>query len=213
MSLGAPDLDRYLSALSQELEATGSTARLIVVGGAALALRRQTARLTGDVDVIAEVRDGRLVIPRPFAPALEAAIRRVAASFPGDLDPEWVNAAVAKDWEGARWPDDLPPGLGSVEWREYGALAVGLAGRETLIPMKVHALVDRSTRPTFGDDLRVTGGRVEVTGYDRRHLDDLVALCPTDAELSAAGAWVRAQDGGEIGPLVAAVLDRVRAER
>ena len=213
MALSAPDLDRYLSALGDELALGGAEARIVVVGGAALVLRGAVSRRTGDVDVIAEVRHGALVIPRPFTPALDAAIQRVAASFPAELELDWVNADVASIWGGARWPRDLPPGLDSAEWREYGPLAVGLAGRETLIPMKVHALVDRSTQPIFDADLRVTGARVKPSKGDRRHLTDLLALRPTDAELDAAGAWAKTQDGVEIERLVEAVLDRVRAER
>lgn len=212
MTLGRQALDYYLHALGDELALASETAGILVVGGAALVLRGETTRQTGDVDVLAEGRGDEWMLPRPFSAPLQAAIGRVAASFPDQLDSEWVNAAVAKDWE-SRWPEGLPPGLDAIEWRAYGPLAVGLAGRETLIPMKVHAVLDRGTDPTFDAQLRVTGGTVRLTGYDRRHLDDLVALAPTDDELEAAAAWVRSQDGGDIEPLIQAVLDRVRAER
>lgn len=208
----ASDLDRFLAALGDELTLLGAHARVLVVGGAALVMRGVVARQTGDVDVLAEIRDGHMTLPRPFSAALATAIGRVAASFPSEIDAEWVNAAVAKDWE-SRWPAGLPPGLDGAEWRSYGGLDVGFAGRETLIAMKMHAVLDRGTAPTFDRDLRVTGGRVELTGYDRRHLTDLVALAPTDGELASGEAWVLSQDGGDVAPLVRAIVERVRAER
>lgn len=212
VSFSPGDLHRYLGRLGDELAGARAEASVLVVGGAALALRGDTARETVDVDVLAEVRNGLLTLPRPFSPALQAAIGRVAESFPNELDAEWMNAAVARDWE-RRWPGGLPPGLDAAEWRVYGALSVGLAGRETLVPMKLHAVLDRGTVPTFDADGRVTGATVDLTGYDRRHLDDLAALAPTDAELDAAAAWVCGQDTGDIRLLVQAVLARVRAER
>ena len=213
LAFSSKDLTVYLRALGDELALAGAQARVLVVGGAALILRGNTARVTtGDVDVLAEVRNGLLILPRPFSPALQAAIGRVAESFPNELDSEWMNAAVARDWE-RRWPGGLPPGLDAAEWRVYGALSVGLAGRETLVPMKLHAVLDRGTVPTFDADGRVTGANVELTGYDRRHLDDLVALAPDDDELDAAAVWVCGQDTGDIRLLVQAVLARVRAER
>lgn len=57
------------------------------------------------------------------------------------------------------------------------------------------------------------GATVSLSGYDRRHLADLVALAPTDAELDASAAWVRYQDGGDIDLLLHAVLARVRSAR
>ena len=212
MPFSASALDRYLHALGDELTRVGGSARILVVGGAALVLRGTVDRSTVDVDVLAEVHGGTLVMPRPFSPPLAEAIRRVAQSFPGELEPQWVNAAVASVWE-ARWPDGLPPGLGDAEWRTYGPLDVGLAGRATLIPMKLHALMDRGTMPTFDASGNVTGGTVSLTGYDRRHLDDLVALAPTDDELAAAAVYVRGQDGGDLDVLIQAATARARADR
>lgn len=53
-------------------------ARIIVVGGAALVLRGDVHRPTGDVDVLAEVINDSLLLPRPFSASLEQAIERVA---------------------------------------------------------------------------------------------------------------------------------------
>lgn len=211
--LRASDLERYLAALGDELALAREEARIIVVGGAALVLRGDILRPTGDVDVLAEVIDGVMLLPRPFSSHLSAAIERVARSFPTELEHAWVNAAVAKDWE-QRWPEGLPPGLEAAEWRTYGKwLSVGLAGRETLIPLKMHAVLDRGTVPTFNPSGEVISATVELAGYDRRHLDDLKALAPTDAELETAADWIRTQDGGDINILLQAVINQIRAER
>lgn len=212
MPFSASALDRYLRALGDELSLTGADARILVVGGAALVLRGTVNRSTVDVDVLAEIQGDTLLIPRPFSEALGQAIARVAASFPADLEPGWMNAAVASVWQ-SHWPARLPPGLDAAEWRDYGPLAVGIAGRETLIPMKLHAVLDLGASPTFDASGRNTGATVSLTGYDRRHLADLVALAPTDAELEAAAAWVQDQDAGDIDPLLHAVLAHVRSVR
>lgn len=212
MPLSALALDRYLRALGDELALAGAEARILIVGGAALVLRGTVDRSTVDIDVLAEVCGDTLLLPRPFSEALGRCIARVAASFPADLEPQWMNAAVAGVWQ-SHWPDRLPPGLGAAEWRAYGPLAVGLAGRETLIPMKLHAVLDLGASPTFDASGTVVGATVSLSGYDRRHLADLVALAPTDAELDASAAWVRNQDAGDIDPLLHAVLARVRSAR
>jgi hypothetical protein len=206
--LSANDLERYLRAVGDELASSGAPARLIVVGGAALVLRGDVARFTGDVDVLALVEGGVFLMPDPLPPELQRAIQNVAEGY--GLDRGWVNTSVVADWR-HRWPEGLPPGLEEAEWRVFSSLEVGLAGRSTLIPLKVHAVLDRGTHPVFDEEGRVVGGTVALSGYDERHLTDLVALAPNDTELEAAAAWVREQDTGDVAVLVQAILDRVRA--
>jgi hypothetical protein len=59
-----------------------------------------------------------------------------------------------------------------VQWRDYAALRVGIAGRRDLIWLKLFAAADQ-------------GGR---------HARDLLALRPTDHEIAEAAEWVKSQD-------------------
>ena len=88
---------------------------------------------------------------------------------------------------GAQWDLGLPPFLtDDLTWHRYGGLHVGLAGRRTLIALKLFAAVDQ--------------------GPESVHYQDLVALAPTDEELNAAASWVRGQDTS---PIFAEMLDQV----
>ena len=98
------------------------------------------------------------------------------------LPKDWMNTAI-----GAQWRQGLPPWLGTdVTWRTYGGLTVGLAGRRTLIALKLFAAVDQ--------------------GPQSVHYQDLVALSPTPEELEAAAEWVRTQDASDA---FARMLDEV----
>ncbi len=78
-----------------------------------------------------------------------------------------------------------------IEWRRFRALTVGLAGRTTLLALKLFAATD--------------GGPTSV------HFQDLVALAPSDEELERARARVLAQDIAPQWPnLVTEVVDHVR---
>ena len=66
----------------------------------------------------------------------------------------------------------LPPWISDdLTWRRFGALLIGLAGRQTLIALKLFAAVDQGPRSV--------------------HYQDLVVLAPTDEELDIAASWVR----------------------
>jgi hypothetical protein len=71
---------------------------------------------------------------------------------------------------------------------------VGLAGRRTLIALKLFAAADLSPRSV--------------------HAQDLVALAPSNAELEDAAAWVVTQDAStEFPRIVQEIVDHVRARR
>jgi hypothetical protein len=124
-----------------------------------------------------------------------------------------MNAVVARSWA-HHWPEGLPAALlTGVERRTYGGLTVALAGRAVLIPMKLHAVVDRARAAAFDAEGHVTA--VDFSPLDaQRHLRDLIALRPTDAELDAAGAWVQEQDASpHIASFLSAVETHVRSTR
>lgn len=172
--LHAEEIEEALTAVGELLAALGERHAIVVVGGATMNLLGFVRRSTSDVDVIArahrdELGELRLEPAEPFPPALDRAIRTAARDL--GLDEGWMNAVV-----GAQWKRGLPPGMtGDITWRTYGeGLDVGLAGRRTLIALKLFAAADAAP------------GSV--------HTQDLLALRPTDEELEHAAEWVRTQD-------------------
>jgi hypothetical protein len=180
-------LDDALRAVGQLLEISHTGVGIVVVGGASLNLLGLIERTTHDVDVIARTATaggGTLIPPDPLPDVLVHAIERVARDF--GLADDWMNTAVARQWS-----QGLPPWLADdIEWRRYGGLAVGLAGRRTLIALKLFAAADHSPRSV--------------------HAQDLAALAPTRAELDAAREWVVTQDASPDFPrLVDGIVEHV----
>jgi hypothetical protein len=142
--------------------------RIVVVGGAALALSGLHDRATEDIDVLALVTDGVLADPVPLPPHLVRAVQRVARDF--GVAEDWLNAAV-----GAQFGCGLPPDTErDLDWQRFGGLHVGVAGRRTLIALKLYAAADQGPRS--------------------KHVADLVQLAPTSSDWSAVRSWVVAQD-------------------
>jgi len=167
-------LNELLDAVGAHLEEAGESASIVVVGGSTLAVRGWVDRTTKDVDVIAQsIRsDGeRTLVPAsPLPDALVRAALRVAEDY--GLPVDWMNTVI-----GAQWAFGLPPGFAAeVEWRDYGSLEVGFAGRSSLIALKLFAVVD--------------------SGIESVHFQDLLALEPTADELTEAETWVLGQDAG-----------------
>lgn len=146
-----------------------------MVGGASLILLGLATRTTDDVDVIAMAKrdesSGAVFLsppPSPLPDALRSAIATVARDF--GLPADWMNVEIS-----AQWSQGLPPGLpDDITWRTYSGLDVGLAGRTTLIALKLFASVDQ--------------------GPESVHFQDLLLLTPNEKELLDAGAWVETQD-------------------
>lgn len=166
-------LEELLSAVGEHLQAAGEPTSIVVVGGGALSMRGWVDRTTDDVDVIARVREAdgahELLPPEPLPKPLVDAVVRVARDY--GLRSDWLNTLVAM-----QWTTGLPPDLlEGVEWRRFGALHVGFAGRRSIIALKLFAAVDQ--------------------GSESVHFQDLVALDPTDGELEDAADWVSRQDG------------------
>lgn len=182
--LQAQRLEEVLQAAGDLLEYEGLNASVVVVGGAALNMLGFVARTTDDIDVIAQVKEQgrgkepRLLPPEPLPEALQHAILRVARDF--GLSKTWMNTEI-----GAQWRQGLPPWLNNdLIWRRYGRLKVGLAGRRTLIALKLFAATDQGPRSV--------------------HYQDLIALSPTEKELDSARVWVATQDASEA---FASILD------
>lgn len=185
-------LEDALGAVGDLLGARDQSVSLLVVGGAALLLQDHTHRdATVDVDVLAQIEDGRLVDPVPLPAGVREAARLVAEGY--GLPDDWLNSVVATSWTG-HWPPALPSDpLADARRLEFGGLTVFLVGRETLIPMKLHAAANHAHAAEFDSEGRVTG--VDLSPRDaQRHLVDLVELSPTDADLDRAAAWVHTQD-------------------
>jgi hypothetical protein len=202
--LGATQLEEALAAVGELLADANEHVAIVVVGGASLTLLGLIERTTGDVDVIARMEpfDGEpfednrseegtgpvLVRPEPMPQSLEEAAQTVARDFglPGD----WMNAVI-----GAQWDLGLPPSLkNDLTWRTYSGLSVGLVGRSTLITLKLFAAVDQ--------------------GPESIHIQDLVALHPTDEELADAARWVSAQDASpQFTQMTQEVVDHVTRHR
>jgi len=173
--------EEHLHALGSHLAAAGSTLRLLVVGGAALRMRRLVLRTTQDVDVLAVVGADGEPAP-PDLDRLQTLIERVARDF--GVAKDWLNTEVAMQWR-----TGLPPRpLADVEWRRFGNLEVGLAGRGLLIALKLFATADHSAASV--------------------HCQDLIALAPSRAELREARDWVLTQD---CGAAWASIVDEVIA--
>lgn len=193
MAFASGQIQTALGAVGDLLEAGDTSVDVVVVGGATLNLLGIVHRTTRDVDVIAQAyRDDsgalRLAHAEPFPEALEQAIATVARDL--GLDRDWMNAAVGKQWS-----QGLPPEIErDLEWRRYGALHVGLVGRSTLIALKLFAAVDQGPRSV--------------------HMQDLLTLAPSEAELEHAAAWVETQDGSPLFPqLVRQAMEHVRQHR
>lgn len=172
----AQSTERALQALGELLEARGEHFAIVIIGGAALNLLEIVQRVTQDVDIIAFAQEGSgatpgplVEPPRPLPPALEEAIEHVAKDR--HLAPDWLNVGPALQWK-----QGLPPNLERrLVWRRYGGLRVGIVSRYDLIFFKLYAAADSM-------------------GPESRHVQDLLALQPTSAELSHAARWVGAQD-------------------
>ena len=168
-------IERGLASVGELLAIDGVEVGIAVVGGTALNLLGIVQRTTSDVDVLAVLQSGSdppgetLVPPDPLPDPLQRAIARVARDF--QLPPDWMNTVV-----GLQWQTGLPPGLaGRLHWRRYGGLRVGLVDRYDLVFLKLYASAD-------------SGGPTSV------HVQDLLALHPSERDLETAAAWVREQD-------------------
>lgn len=143
---------------------------LVVCGGSALIASRLISRTTQDVDVVALMRENRLITAEPLPEYLTDAVRRVADMM--HLPADWLNNGPASQFEMG-----LPPGLAKrLSKVNIGEkLSIYYISRIDQIYFKTFASADRG-------------------GY---HISDLKALNPTPDELYAAAVWCMGQDVSE----------------
>lgn len=159
-------LGPILRALSEQLEARQAAFHLVVIGGSGLLAMGLGARPTRDVDVVAFVEQGELVMAGPFPVELTGAAEAVARDF--GLTAGWLNPGPTRLLEIGGLPSGFAERLTTVE---YGtALSVSFASRFDQVQLKLYALADRQ---------------------EPRDEADLRRLAPTPEELLAGAEWAR----------------------
>jgi Nucleotidyltransferase of unknown function (DUF6036) len=134
-----PDrIHEVLSALGDQLRASGQRIELVVIGGSALQALGFIQRGTRDVDVLAISEPEGLRPAEPLPAELDRARVLVARDF--DLPQNWLNAGPT---ELLRF--GLPEGFSDrVVSRAYGpSLTVLFANRLDQIHFKLYAMVDQ----------------------------------------------------------------------
>lgn len=186
MLLNNKDLEKALGMVGELLYADGETVSIVIIGGAALNLLGVVNRTTRDVDVVAMTSSPgeKLVAPtNPLPAPLLKAVETVARDL--DLAPNWLNRGPASQWE-----IGLPPGFADrLHWRSYGPLHVGIADQLDLVHFKLEAAAD------------------QPSAESNRHLEDLLALRPSDSDLETAVAWVKEKN---VGPGYHEIVNKVR---
>jgi len=171
------EIEKILSALGEQLEATNATVpELVVCGGSALNVLGLVSRTTKDVDIVAFTErnsEGKahLTKAEPFPVKLEQAARKVARDF--DLADTWLNAGPTSAVDFG-----LPEGLMErVETRIFGKrLTVHFLNRYDQICFKLYATVDQGMG---------------------KHYNDLFLLEPEAKELEEAARWSMTHDVSE----------------
>jgi hypothetical protein len=175
--IGIENLERALKLLAGRLDlAQAEPIRLVVCGGSALIAQGLISRTTRDIDVVALMdSDHCLISPAPLPESLMKAVKEVARDL--GLADDWINNGPSSG-EGGLFQLGLPEGLADrLDERVYGPrLTVCFIGRIDQIHFKLYAAVDR---------------------WDGTHLDDLLSLAPSDAELEAAARWAMTHDVSE----------------
>jgi hypothetical protein len=172
MTISRKNLDEILFALERQIQFySGSSIGLLVCGGTALAALGLIDRTTKDVDVIAGVEETdkgmRFWKISRFPEWLDKAAKKIARDF--GLPEDWLNLGPASQME-----LELPTGIeGRLVKKSYGNyLAVYFISRTDQIFFKLYAAVDRNDY----------------------HVQDLIALHPTEKEMEEAARWVLTQD-------------------
>jgi len=171
------EIEKILSALGEQLDATNATVpELVVCGGSALNVLGLVNRTTKDVDVVAFAMKNagenvHLERAEPFPNTLLDAVRKVARDF--NLPEKWLNPGPTSAVDFG-----LPEGLmNRVETKKYGkSLTVHFLSRYDQICFKLYAAVDQGIG---------------------KHYNDLLVLEPNATELKEAAQWSMTHDVSE----------------
>jgi hypothetical protein len=171
--LGKDTLEQALTLLAETLEFEhAETVSLVVCGGSSLIALGLINRTTKDVDVLALMDDqGSLLPSQPLPEAVSRAVAEIASQL--DLDAKWLNGGPT---DLLKW--GLPEGFQArLTQRKYGkCLTVWYISRLDQIHFKVFAATDAGPG---------------------RHVNDLLALNPSKAELLTGARWALTQDASE----------------
>jgi hypothetical protein len=165
------NLDAILTLLNDRLALVFPEARwnLVVCGGTALNALNLVSRTTKDVDVIG-VLSGNQIKYAAFSTLFLDQVALCASTF--DLPRNWLNTEP-ESFIKSGFPRRF---IKRLTWKKYGqCLSIGYIARIDQVYFKLYASVDRG-------------------GY---HVDDLLALSPTERELVNAGRWCCEQDTSE----------------
>jgi len=172
-------LEKSLTALNDQLEIRRSPViEIVVCGGSALQFLGLVDRTTKDVDILAFASSNNdflnLVTARDLPEYLSDSIKIVSRDF--KLPENWFNSGPTD-----LLTQGLPAGLEDrLIYKKYGScLTVYFISRYDQIFFKMYA---------------------SINGGGQRHLNDLIALNPSDEELIAAARWCLTQDASEIFP-------------
>jgi len=166
------DTEKLLSRLGEQLELQNSREiNLVVCGGSALNVTGLVSRTTKDIDVLGQLEDDKVVkaqLPEVFWNAAKV----LQDEF--DLEENWINDEPSPMVKGG-----LPEGLEErLLIKGYGSrLTVGFIGRLDQIHFKLWASADR-----------------DPNSY---HVQDLIALEPTNEEIKRAARWCLEKDPSE----------------
>lgn len=183
----ADQIELALSRLGELLAASGAAPMgLLVCGGASLIVRAQVARTTHDVDVITYFGgrlpgQGELQRHTEFQDVVVQMAAQIAADM--DLDEDWLNLGPS-----SLVVLGLPDGImDRAQRRDYGKrLTVFFLDRLDQIHLKLYAALQR----------------------EERHVQDLLALKPTDDEMLQAKRWIETVAGDAVLPSDLAALIR-----
>ena len=171
--LGSETLEQALKLLAEKLEFDrAEPASLVVCGGASLIALGLVSRTTKDVDVLALMDEqGQLQPSQPLPESVSRAVSEIAGQL--DLYPNWLNGGPT---DLLKW--GLPEGFRDrLMRRHYGTrLTIWHVSRLDQVHFKVFAATDAGPG---------------------RHVDDLLQLKPTKAELLSAARWALTQDASE----------------
>jgi len=185
-NLDRSSLELALKSLAIRLADNDATSlEIAVCGGSALILTGMVPRTTSDVDVVALLRNGTLCSPDPLPDDLVKACAEVAEDL--GLSKNWLNNGPSSG-DGGLFQMGLPPGFKHrLHSTSFGPnLTVHFIDRIDQIFFKLYAAADRG-------------------GY---HIEDLLALQPSPAEIEAAARWTMTHDVSEGFAMVMKTLTR-----